>query len=353
MARLAVARIRLRSHGLAKPPFPSVAAVVSAFGAVQAQDYAGALWGIAQRASGATMDDVERAIAGRAIVRTWPMRGTLHFVAPELVRGMLRELTPRVVRRAASRYEQLGLDAATFAKSRRVFERALAKGPSTRAELFEALSRAKIEPREQRGIHLIGHAAMQGLVCFGERRGKQPTFVPLDAWLPNAPALAEDELFAELARRFFRTHGPATAHDFAWWTGLTLRESRRAIESVAAELETVELDDRVLYGGGEPISAKGVTHLLPPWDEYTVGYQDRSDIVRDEDAKVVRGGVLSPVIAIDGQIVATWTRKTTGKDVVVHAKPFRPLSASAWRSVDAQIARYGSFAGIPARRAPG
>lgn len=350
MAALSVPRVRLRHHRLVDASFPGVAEVVSAFGAVQAQDYAGALLGIALRTADATGADVERAVADRSIVRTWPMRGTLHFVAPELVRSMLRVLTPRVIRRAARRYEELELDAATVKKSRALFERALRDGKArTRSELYELLARAKIDPNAQRGIHLLGHAAMNGLICFGPRRGKHPTFVLLEEWVPPAAPLDDDELLGELARRYFRTHGPATEHDFAWWIGGSLGEARRAIASIRGELASTIEGARTLYGEDlEPTKRKGFAHLLPPWDEYTVGYRDRSDIVDEEHARAVRGGVLSPVIVLDGRVVATWTRKTTKTGVAIAATAFREVTPAQRRAVDAAVDRYGRFANAPA-----
>jgi hypothetical protein len=318
-----IPRIRLRNHGLGTPAFADATAVIEAFGAVQAQDYPGGLWGIAQRTKGDTARDLERAIEERHLVRTWPMRGTLHFVDPALVRSMLRVLTPRVVRRAGKRYQDLGLDAAVYTKARAILERTLRDGPRTRKEVYDAFARGKIDPNEQRGIHLIGRAAMDGLICLGPRQGKQFTYVLLDEWLPKTKVLDDDALLAELARRYFATHGPATVNDFAWWTGLSLTEARRATKP---EWET-------------RAAKEGSAHLLPAWDEFTVGYRDRSDIVEEKYAKALRGGVLSPVIVVDGTVIGTWTRKGT----TIHARPFRKITAAQQRLVDAAIERYGRF----------
>ncbi len=83
---MTIAQRRLRAQRLTGPGFAAPADVVRWFGAVQAQDYYGALWAVGQRCANATEASVEQAIADRAIVRTWPLRGTLHFVAAEDVR---------------------------------------------------------------------------------------------------------------------------------------------------------------------------------------------------------------------------------------------------------------------------
>src|SRR5919107_5411906 len=132
-----VARLRLHNQGIAAGRFENPADAVRWFGAVQAQDYLGSLWALGLRLPGASEAEVERAVAERSIIRTWPLRGTLHFVAAEDVRWMLGLLGERTIARAAHRYRQLGLDEATFAKSRRVLERVLQGRQLTRPELAD------------------------------------------------------------------------------------------------------------------------------------------------------------------------------------------------------------------------
>lgn len=202
---------RLSNQYLAKNRFADPGDVVAWFGAVQAQDYLGSLWGIGLRTIDACEGAVEKAIANRKIVRTWPMRGTLHFVPAADVRWMLKLLTPRVIARSAGRYRQLELDKRTFANSKKVFVRALEGGKQlTRTEMYKALEAAKISVAGQRGIHILGHLAQEGLICFGNRRAKQQTFVLLDEWVPENQSLNREEALAKLARCYFRSHGPAT-----------------------------------------------------------------------------------------------------------------------------------------------
>src|SRR5919112_226736 len=98
-----VARLRLHTQGIGLSRFENPADVVRWFGAVQAQDYLGALWALGLRLPGAVEVEIERAVDDRSIVRTWPLRGTLHFVAAEDVRWMLALLAARVLRRNTAR----------------------------------------------------------------------------------------------------------------------------------------------------------------------------------------------------------------------------------------------------------
>src|ERR1044071_2360289 len=232
-----VARLRLHNQGIPAGSFKNPSDAVRWFGAVQAQDYLGSLWALGLRLPGTRETEVERAVADRSIVRTWPLRGTLHFVAAEDVRWMLGLLGARTIKRAAGRYRQLGLDEATFAKSRRVLERVLQGRQLTRPELAAALERQGIATDGQRLIHLLNRSALEGLTCYAARRGKQFTFALLEEWAPSAGRLSREESLAELAGRYFGSHGPATLEDFVWWSSLTTADARAGLETARPRLQ--------------------------------------------------------------------------------------------------------------------
>jgi hypothetical protein len=324
---------RLASQHIARPTFGDPADVVQWFGAVQAQDYLGALWGIGLRTKRANEASVEDAVTRRAIVRTWPMRGTLHFVAASDVRWMSRLLTPKVIAGARSRHRQLGLDDAVFAKSGRVAEKALAgKAPLRRDALREAWKSAGIRTDDARALHIVGYLAQTGLLCFGPREGKQHTFTLLEEWLPSERPLERDIALGELARRYFTSHGPATIHDFAWWSGLTVTDARAGIESVKSSLISETEGKRTFWFADSTVPRTGIdaAYLLPAWDEYTVAYRDRSDILDSKYAIRVNagGGVLKPVIVIRGEVVGTWQRTIGKQGVKVTPTFFKKLPKS-------------------------
>lgn len=329
------------------PGFAAPGDVVRWFGAVQAQDYRGALWAVGQRTRAATEAAVERAIAARALVRSWPMRGTLHFVAPEDLRWMLRHLAARVIRRSAGRNRQLGLTASDFAKSGRLLERAMAGGRQlTRAEFYQTLSRGGVSVAGQRGAHILGFLAMEGLVCFGPHRGKQPTLVLLEEWLPPAPVLEREAALAELARRYLTSHGPATAADLAWWAGLPLGEARAAIALAGADVAARGAHFEAAGARARP--ATTTAHLLPPYDEYTVAFKDRAAIAEPAVADAIRGGVFAPVVVLDGRAAGTWRRKITRRGLEITAELLAPPGPAHRRALAAAAARLGAFAGLPA-----
>ena len=237
-----ISRLRLSAQRISATTFTRPDQVVAWLGAVQAQDYLGALWAIGLRLGAARQDDIERALADGDIVRTWPMRGTLHFVAAADARWLTELLAPRAVAKAASRERTLGIDSAVLSRARRVLERSLDGGRRlARPEVYRVLERAKIATGGQRGLHILWRLAHACVICFGPRDGKQQTFVRFDDWLPRAIAMPRDEALAALAVRYFRGHGPATLADFAWWSGLTRSESQLAIELAGKQLHAATI----------------------------------------------------------------------------------------------------------------
>jgi hypothetical protein len=322
--------------------------VVRWFGAMQAQDYLASLWAVGARMRSATERLVEEAIADAAIVRTWPMRGTLHLVAAQDVRWMLALLAPRVLRGSAGRYRQLELEGPVLARCASLIETALGGGKRlTREQLYGVLERDGIEARGARGLHIIGHLALQGLICHGPRAEKQPTFALLDEWVPEGRELSAQEALAELALRYFRSHGPATAPDFSWWSGLPLGEARKGIHLAGDALDSFELGGRRFWGCGVepgPRTAGPAAYLLPFFDEYTVGYRDRSDVLDAEHTrKVAAGGMLRPIVVIDGRVVGTWRRELRGNRVRVALEPFAPPTPGQVDALREEAARYARF----------
>lgn len=352
-----IAMQRLATQGISDPRFTRPGEVVRWLGAVQAQDYLGGLWAVGLRMQKGTEAAVELALARRSIVRTWPMRGTLHFVAAEDARWMLELLTPRIMARNEKRLKnEFGIDAGVLTAARKVLIKALRDGCRlTRDALYQVLDDAGIETADSRGLHIIGVLAQERLICFGSREGKQQTFALFEEWLPDARSLPRDQALAELARRYFTGHGPATLQDFVWWTGLTVKDAKAAL-ALAQPLEETTVDGRSYWSGAEfPARATSQACLLPAWDEFTVGYQDRSQLVdpAHRDRVDPRYGILNPAIAIGAQIVGTWKRTRTPEQVIVKPAPFAPLNRIEKQKLTPAVRRFGLFLGLPAVLARG
>lgn len=329
--------------------------MVAWLGAVQAQDYLGALWAVGLRLSDATEQDVELALAERRIVRTWPMRGTLHFVAADDARWMTELLARRPAAAGAGRLRSLGIDEGVLSRARRALVKKLEGGRRlTRPAAYRVLRDARIDATGQRGIHILWRLAQDCVVCFGPRDGKQQTFVLFDEWLPRAKSLPRDEALATLAARYFRSHGPATLRDFAWWSGLTLADARSAIVRAGTDVVEQTIDGQAHWAGsGAPRADRrgGGTHVLPAFDEFLVGYTDRSASV---DASVLGAtgvaAIMRPVVVRDGRVVGTWRRRTAGRELVCSVDSFvSPPRRSTSRDVTRALQRYARFLGVRLR----
>jgi winged helix DNA-binding protein len=350
-----IARRRLARQFLSTPTLRSATDVVRTLGAVQSQDYGGAKWALAQRASGLTDADVERAFAGGAILRTHVLRPTWHFVLPADARWMLELTAPRI--RASQAYHErwLELAAPEFRKSNRVLERALEGGRHrTRSELAVLLRRGGVRtPTGQRVGQLLMRAELDRVIISGPRRGEQFTYALFDERVPAAPARDSDEALVDLIRRYFTTRGPATLQDFAWWSGLTVADATRGVAAAGTALERFTLAGRNYWqvpSRGTRRAAR-VAHLLPNYDEYVVGFRDRSAVAERLVAARPRqrvDGLIGHVVVVDGQIVGRW-RRTLGKTLDLQLQLLVPLTAREHDLVRRAAQRFGTFLGLPVR----
>jgi hypothetical protein len=344
---------RLYHHMLSRPGLATPADVVRWFGAIQAQEAPGALYAVSLRARGATEFAVERAVAAREIVRTWPMRGTIHFIPAEDALWMLRLLAHRTNQKAASIYRRAGLTIEDFTRAGDVLTSALrGRNVLERKELYARLETAGLATSgEQRGLHMLGYWAREGLICLGPRQGKQPTFTLLDEWVPNPRQIDGDAALATLTERYFASHGPATAQDFAWWSGLTLTEARRGMALVEERFQRATRAGQTYWFSESPLPLPTLTqtvHLLPQYDEYTVAYKQRA-IIRDPAFPNDPFLMLGPVVVVDGRVMGSWKRARAKDGVTLTITLYRPLDGARRDELERAVERYGQFLGLPAR----
>lgn len=321
--------------------------------ALQAQDFLGCLWAVGARLPGASEAHVEAAIADRKLLRTWPMRGTIHLLAADDARWMLDLLAPRAIRSSQGRLRQLGLDDTTLADSAEAVSRALAGGRQlTRPELYAALGAAGIAAEGTRGLHILGQLAHRQLICFGARAGKQPTFALLDAWAPPAPALPRAEGLARLALRYISGHGPASARDLMWWAGITQAEAAAGLSAASSELRAHQVDGETYYTARDlpaEVGPQPGVYLLPPFDEILIAYKDRRASIDDAGmARVApgRNGIFNPIVFADGRVIGTWRRTIKGGRVEVGFQPFAAWDTATHKAARAAAERYAAFLGL-------
>lgn len=337
-------------HLLEKLDTPSN--VVRSFGAVQAQDFAGAKWALGLR-SNTTDAGIAADFNEGKILRTHALRPTWHFVAPEDIRWILELTGPRVHAFNKYYYKKTGGDEATMKKASGILQKALQGGKQLmRTELADALEIGGIsDPKGLRLIYILMYAELEGLICSGALRGKQHTYALIDERAPQAKSLPHDEALAELTRRYFTSHGPAQIQDFAWWSSLTIAEIKRGIEIVG--LKSQEVDGKTYYftDQAEARVLSPLVHLLPIYDEYFVAYKDREIFSQSRTFKLLREPTYEDlsyqIVTLDGQLAGGWKRKATAKQLTVELNMFAHFNASQAEALDQAANGLKEFIGLP------
>ncbi len=344
-----LARLRFQHQRLLSSPFSRAADAVQWLGAVQSQDYEGARWAVGLRSAGLDDAAVEAACDAGDILRTHLMRPTWHFVAAEDLRWMLALTAPRLKHRLETADRKIGLDEEIYARCNAVMERALRDGAQlTRQELAAALRQGGMEPGGvQRLAHIVIRAEQDGILCSGARRGKQMTYALLHERVKASRQLSGDEALAELARRYFRSHGPATLADFGWWAWLPAAEARRGLDLARAQFQSADLDGKTCWYAEEAAEAfaSPAAYLLPNFDEVVGSYKDHRPSVDPRYWAEWESyyTLFTHHLLIDGLIVGGWKRlpKKDGREVKIRL--FGRLTGAEEEAVLAAAGRYERF----------
>lgn len=363
-ARREIARLRLNAQAISPHKSSSPAAVVSTLLAVQAQDLGAAKWALGARLSAPTIAQIDEAINARDIVRSWPMRGTLHFVPAEELGWMLSLTTARLLKQASTRHAQLGLDASTIAHARDLASAALENGRSLSRDEFQALlEHHGIATSGGRGYHIIWRLAQTGTLCWGPTDGTTQRLVLLDEWVLHPRPLEHDEALGEFFLRYISGHGPATLADFAWWSKLTIAESKIGLAVARNRLDQRIVGETVYWQTPEQASSipdaaaqrrfAQSTVLLPAFDEYFLGYSDRHIAAAPEHHERIipgKNGVFQPIVVAGGRVVGLWKRTiVSGKRIDFSVDCFSPLNATQHTAVHTNATRYAEFLGLTVR----
>jgi hypothetical protein len=319
-------------------------------GAVQAQDYNGAKWALGQRLQKVNDEIIEKAFAEGKILRTHVMRPTWHFVSAKDIRWLLQLTAPRVNSSIGSYYRKFELDGTAFKSSRKAIVTALNGGRQlTREALRSALEEAGISAKGLRFIFILARAELDALICSGARQGKQFTYALLDERVNTKTTWERDEALVELTRRYYASHGPATREDFAWWSGLSVADTKAGISMAGRYLAEETLGGKKYWRSSSSANSKVISpiaHLLPTYDEYLIGYRDRSAAF--DSANMLRlksNPISSSPIVINGRVAGIWKGSLRRKGALVELRLFRRCTRNERLAIDEAAERYGEFLG--------
>ncbi len=334
------------------------ARLLTAVCGVQAQEPAAAALAARARTRGLTAAAVEQArVETRAVVRTWAMRGTLHLLASDDLGWLLPILGPPAMRASERRRAALGLDAAATAHGVKLLRHVLAeRGPLTRAEIVAALAPRGVALPGQAAPHLIGYAALAGVICCGPDRGREPTYVLLADWVRLGDPLPREAALGELVHRYLAAFGPATPHDAAQWAGLPLADVREGFRQAAARLIEIPAAGGTLFLPRERApwlaedAGPGSLRLLPRFDPYLLGYRGRDLAVEERHARRIHpgGGMILAAMAVGGLVTGTWRTVRRRGALQIAVTPFTKIATGRQDELAAEAADIGRFLDLPA-----
>lgn len=349
MTLLEISNARLLNQKIDSTGFTSVKELVSCMGAMQAQDYAMSKWAIGSRLVHSTDELVETALNKGEIIRFHLMRPTWHLVSADDIYWMNDLSASKIKQNFKSRHRDLELSEEMILKSEKVFEKVIStQGNLTRDELDAELQKVKIITVENQLYHLLFCAELDGIICSGAVKNGKLTYDLLRRRVPNKRTLSRDESLAELAKRYFQSHGPATIDDFVWWSGLSVTDARKGLESVKSGFYSETIDSKT-YWFSEQFSGlqhdKFLVHLLPAFDEFIIGYCDRSASLSltDNPKAVSNNGIFHPVIVFNGQVIGTWKRTFKKEVVIVSANLFQSPTQFIISVIEEEANRFGQF----------
>lgn len=346
-----ILQLRLQNLQLSSSTIFKVDELIAWLGGIQAQDYLAAKWAMGSRLTHVSDADIEESIIQKKLVRTWPMRSTLHFVSPEDIRWMMDLMGPKIISNNKSRYLQLQLDDNTLKESQNIIYNSLQGGKHlSRKQIAEALATHNIVTDTIRLSHILVRAGLQKLICFGIKQGSEQTYTLLDEWLPNYKTLDRKSALYKLTQQYFYSHGPASLQDYIWWSGLSVSDAKEGFNGIRTLL------DETVFNGKEYYYSKNLklkddilpTCLLAAFDEYFIAYKDRSLSLDATYHKQIMqaNGIFNPIILLQGNIVGTWKRTIKKNTIYIELFPFSKLSKNDIGEIQIAAEHYASFLGI-------
>ncbi len=346
-----IASLRLAAQHITTNTLPTAGDLVGWMGAMQAQDFPMSKWAIGARLPCETEKGVEKAIDEGIILRTHVLRPTWHLVTASDIYWMLELTAPHIRASMSARHKQLELDAATLSKTNKILEKTLEGGRHrSREEVLDEFRKAGIALNDNRSAHLLFSAELDCLICSGVTQGNRQTYALLEERVPRPLSIDREEALGRLAWRYFSSHGPATLADFIWWSGLPVRDARRALEMVRSGFSSETLEGETYWfdpsisnsGQGQP-----AVFLLPAFDEFIISYKDRKAALASQHHKkaVSENGIFRPVIVVDGQVTGLWKRTVKKDRVLVETSFFHSPDRHTYALVEAAAETFGKFLG--------
>lgn len=345
-----IANIRLINQQITETKFKTVKDLVGWMGAMQAQDFNMAKWAVGIRLPGSTDKEIQESFNKGEILRTHLLRPTWHLVSADDIYWILELTAPHIKASLKSRNRELGLIKETFDKSNETIEKVLTGGKHlTREEIINVIKKVKIHiDNPQAYYHLILNAELDGIICSGAIKEKKQTYTLLNEKVPKKKTLNTNEALAELAKKYFTSHGPATLRDFVWWSGLPVSDAKKSLELVKSDIISEKIGSQTYWFSrlfSSPDIKDESVYLLPAFDEFIISYKDRSASISIENQKnaISSNGIFRPVIVLDGQAIGIWKRTTKKNKIIIETHLFKAPAKRIKSLIEKEVETYGCF----------
>lgn len=344
-----ISNIRLKNQKISDASNDDIKNIVYRMGAMQAQEFGMSKWALGIRSLNSTEQLINNAINNGEIIRTHVMRPTWHYVSPEDIYWMLDLTAHRIKNSMRARNRELELTEEVFTKCRNIIEKAFSTKKSiTREEFGSEFNRSGINTDNNRLSHILFEFELNKIICSGEIQGTKPTYSLLTEKVPVKKTLNKEESLAELAKRYFTSHGPATIKDFAWWSGLPLGEARKGLETVKNHFVSEDINHKTYWFSDNSLTnvPEYTFFLLPAFDEFLISYNDRSASLLDVFSKktISINGMFYPIVVVNGQVCGLWKRTVKKDKVIIETNLFdKSLSKKLKHSINESANKFGSF----------
>ena len=353
----AIRRIRLRSQQL-EPRNESrdVASIVARVFGIQAQEVSAANIGIQARSIGLTIKDIDQSrFSSQSIIRTWCMRGTLHYLSSEDATWLLSLCGPTFISRSRKRLKDLGFDDNLAETAIEIILDSIKKhGPQTRAEIIETLLNEgySFDRKGQAPYHLIRRAALLGYICEVAPKEQEEAFGILGNWVDVKPVEDQNSLIHTLALRYLSSYQPATIEDLSAWSKLPMKILRKAwatLDSMTTAITNSRSPMKILTKDIEIERSNDSPslRLLPAFDNYLLGYSTRTHAVSSEDEPRVwpGGGIIRPTVIYDGRVIATWKFGRRKKRPLILISPLDEIRSDCTSQLEIEMDELSRFFG--------
>jgi hypothetical protein len=344
-----ISSIRLYNQKLAGTEYKTAKEIVSWMGAMQAQDFSMAEWAVGIRILDPTLEKIEAAFNSGEIIRTHIMRPTWHFISADDIYWMLALTVPKIKASMKGRHKQLELSEAVLSKTNRILDKILSENTNlTREEIVKVFHKAGIKTDNNRLSHILVWAELDGIICSGPLSGRKQTYALLSQRVPHGKKILKDEALAELARRYFTSHGPATLKDFYWWSGLSAADAAKGLGFVKSGFSSETVGSEIYWltnSFSHTKSGKTSAIFLPAYDEFLISYKDRSASLALSDHKITisSNGIFRPVILVNGQVEGVWKTKLVKNNIIIETEIFKPPDKLTRILLENEVYKYGKF----------